>query len=89
MAQTAVEQLEEQFKRVGLLPKTAPESHMYHSIIAKAKQMEKQQRKDDITDYNIKVTEFLLNPLFNLEHSKHGIACEKLADIRNEFINKL
>jgi hypothetical protein len=50
------------------------------------KQMEKQQRKNDITDYNIKVTEFLLNPSFNLEHSNHGIACEKLADIRNEFI---
>ena len=51
-----------------------------------AKEMEKEQRKNDITDYNIKVTEFLLNPLFNLEHSNHGIACEKLADIRNEFI---
>jgi hypothetical protein len=51
-----------------------------------AKEMEKEQRKNDITNYNIKVTEFLLNPLFNLEHSNHGIACEKLADIRNEFI---
>lgn len=57
------------------------------NLIEQAKEMEKQQIIKNINNYNIKVTEFLLNPLFNLEHSKHGIACEKLSDIRNQFIN--
>jgi len=51
------------------------------------KEMEKEQMIKNITDYNLVVTEFLLNPLFNLEHSQHGIACEKLSDIRNKFIS--
>ena len=58
-------------------------------VFQQAKAMEKEQIIKNITDYNVKVTEFLHNPLFNLEHSKHGIACEKLADIRNKFINEL
>jgi hypothetical protein len=45
-----------------------------------------EEKIKNITDYNIIVTEFLLNQLFNLEHSKHAIACEKLSDIRNQFI---
>ena len=60
-----------------------------NNLLEQAKAMEKEQIIKNITDYNVKVTEFLLNPLFNLEHSKHGIACEKLADIRNKFINEL
>ena len=52
-----------------------------------AKEMEEEQKIKNITDYNIMVTEFLLNPLFNLEHSEHAIACEKLSDIRNQFIS--
>ena len=52
-----------------------------------AKEMQKEQRIKNIKDYNIVVTEFLLNPLFNLEHSQHAIACEKLSDIRNKFIS--
>ena len=81
--QTAVEQLVNYMKE---------NFHLTDESLIKfeqAKQMEREQRKDDITDYFFKVTEFLLDPLFNLEHSKHGIACDKLADIRNEFIKKL
>ena len=81
--QTAVEQLVNYMKE---------NFHLKDESLIKfeqAKQMEREQRKDDITDYFFKVTEFLLDPLFNLEHSKHGIACDKLADIRNEFIKKL
>ena len=59
----------------------------YKQSVQQAKEMEKTQKIKNITDYNIKVTEFLLNPLFNLEHNKHGIACEKLSDIRNQFIS--
>lgn len=77
--QTAVEWLEEQRKW----------SLITNEHIQQAKAMEKEQLVKNITDYNIKVTEFLLTALFNLEHSKHGIACEKLADIRNQFINEL
>jgi hypothetical protein len=55
-------------------------------LLIQSKEMEKEQKIKNITDYNIKVTEFLLNQLFNLEHSKHRIACEKLSDIRNQFI---
>ena len=58
-----------------------------HHLFYKAKEMEKEQKIKNITDYNIRVTEFLLNQLFNLEHSKHRIACEKLSDIRNKFIS--
>jgi hypothetical protein len=57
-----------------------------HHLFDKAKEIEKEQKIKNITDYNIRVTEFLLNQLFNLEHSKHRIACEKLSDIRNQFI---
>ena len=57
-----------------------------HHLFDKAKEIEKEQKIKNITDYNIIVTEFLLNKLFNLEHSKHAIACEKLSDIRNQFI---
>lgn len=39
-----------------------------------------------LIDYGVKVQEFLLKPPFNLEHSQHGIACEKLADVRNTFL---
>jgi hypothetical protein len=56
-------------------------------LLEQAKEMEKEQKIKNITDYNIMVTEFLLNPLFNLEHSEHAIACEKLSDIRNQFIS--
>jgi hypothetical protein len=74
-------------KAISVLPLGAIDAKQsLKETYLQAKEMEKQQRKNDITDYNIKVTEFLLNPSFNLEHSNHGIACEKLADIRNEFI---
>jgi hypothetical protein len=59
----------------------------YSALYEEAKEMEKEQRIKNIKDYNIVVTEFLLNPLFNLEHSQHAIACEKLSDIRNKFIS--
>ena len=75
---TLVEWLEQEMLKPNLSMK---------EILEQAKEMEKKQKIKNITDYNIKVTEFLLNPLFNLEHSKHGIACEKLSDIRNQFIN--
>jgi hypothetical protein len=84
--QTAVEWLVEKLRFPTNIRFTDDEIFSYKKFIEHAKEMEKQQRKNDITDYNIKVTEFLLNPSFNLEHSNHGIACEKLADIRNEFI---
>jgi len=61
-------------------------SSSVRDVIKEAKELEKEQKIKNITDYNIKVTEFLLNQLFNLEHSKHRIACEKLSDIRNQFI---
>lgn len=39
-----------------------------------------------IIDYGVKIQEYLLKPPFNLEHSQHGIACEKLNEIRNSFL---
>jgi hypothetical protein len=89
--QTAVEWLDNELWKLRLKLRGGEISIKFYleqeaRLIIQAKQMEKEQRKNDITDYNIKVTEFLLNPSFNLEHSNHGIACEKLADIRNEFI---
>jgi hypothetical protein len=83
--QTAVEWLINHWKKLQSEGEKMNWSQIIQ-ITELAKEMEKQQRKNDITDYNIKVTEFLLNPSFNLEHSNHGIPCEKLADIRNEFI---
>lgn len=57
---------------------------------AKAKQIENEQRKEYerklINDFSIKVTEYLLKPPFNLEHAQHGIACENLAILRNNFL---
>jgi hypothetical protein len=87
--QTALSWYIEQHKILSSKTNDMPISELLakiKDIEIQAKEMEKEQRKNDITDYNIKVTEFLLNPSFNLEHSNHGIACEKLADIRNEFI---
>jgi hypothetical protein len=89
--QTAVEWLDNELWKLRLKLRGGEVSIKFYleqeaRLILQAKGMEKEQRKNDITDYNIKVTEFLLNPSFNLEHSNHGIACEKLADIRNEFI---
>lgn len=41
-----------------------------------------------LIEYGVKIQEYLLNPPFNLEHSQHGIACEKLADVRNSFLDE-
>ncbi len=41
-----------------------------------------------LIDYGVKIQEYLLKPPFNLEHSQHGIACEKLADVREKFLNE-
>lgn len=58
-------------------------------VLQQAKQIENEQRKEYerklINDFSIKVTEYLLKPPFNLEHAQHGIACEKLAILRNNF----
>jgi hypothetical protein len=40
-----------------------------------------------LLDYGVKIQEYLLKPPFNLEHSQHGIACDKLADVRENFLN--
>ena len=40
-----------------------------------------------LMDYGIKIQEYLLKPPFNLEHSQHGIACDKLADVRESFLD--
>lgn len=44
--------------------------------------------KNLLIDYGVKIKEYLLKPPFNLEHAQHGIACEKLADVRNSFLDK-
>lgn len=44
--------------------------------------------KNLLIDYGVKIQEYLLKPPFNLEHAQHGIACEKLADARNSFLDK-
>lgn len=44
--------------------------------------------KNLLIDYGVKIQEYLLKPPFNLEHSQHGIACEKLAGIRNKFLDE-
>ena len=41
-----------------------------------------------LIDYGVKVQEYLLKPPFKLEHAKHGIACEKLVDVRNSFLDE-
>ena len=79
--QTAVEFLIEEVECRGLITKEL------RLCFRQAEEMEKEQKIKNISDYNIKVTEFLLSPIFNLEHSVHGIACEKLSDIRNQFIS--
>lgn len=40
-----------------------------------------------LSDFTPKVYELFSDPLFRLEHSQHGMACEKFQEIRNKFIN--
>jgi hypothetical protein len=42
--------------------------------------------KQLLLDFTPKVYEFIAKPPFKLEHSQHGIACEKFGDTRTEFI---
>lgn len=41
-----------------------------------------------LIDYGVKIQEYIAKPPFNLEHSQHGIACEKLADVRELFLEQ-
>jgi len=41
-----------------------------------------------LINYGIKIGEYLMKPPFNLEHSQHGIACEKLSELRERFLNE-
>lgn len=41
-----------------------------------------------LMDYGVKIQEYLLKPPFKLEHAQHGIACDKLADVRENFLDK-
>jgi len=41
-----------------------------------------------LISFGTKVQEFLLKPPFNLEHSQHGIACEKLSEVRESFLEQ-
>ena len=88
--QTAVEWLEQSIKSkviCAIYERLKDEGHF-----EQAKQMENDQRKEYernlLNDFSIKVTEYLLNPPFNLEHAQHGIACEKLSILRNNFLIK-
>lgn len=73
-------------------------SEMYNAIADKLYSRFLDENKDSFTgyeydkklliDYGVKIQEFLLKPPFNLEHSQHGIACEKLADVRNSFLDE-
>lgn len=82
------------FKRGGV--SITPE--MYNAIADKLYSRLLNENKDSFTgyeydkklliNYGVKIQKFLLKPPFNLEHSQHGIACEKLADVRDAFLDE-
>ncbi len=41
-----------------------------------------------LMDFTPKIYEWIMKPPFNLEHSQHGIACEKFGDVRAEFLQE-
>lgn len=92
--QTLKEFEQRDFKRGGV--SIAPE--MYNAIADKLYSRLLDENKDSFTgyeydkklliNYGVKIQEFLLKPPFNLEHSQHAIACEKLADVREVFLDE-
>src|SRR5574343_509945 len=92
--QTLKEFEQRDFKRGGV--SIAPE--MYNAIADKLYIILLNENKDIFTryeydkklliDYGVKIQEYLLKPPFNLEHAQHGIACERLADVRNSFLDE-
>ena len=92
--QTLKEFEQRDFKRGGV--SIAPE--MYNAIADKLYSRLLDENKDSFTgyeydkklliDYGVKIQEYLLKQPFNLEHSQHGIACEKLANVRDTFLDE-
>ena len=92
--QTLKELEQRDFKRGGV--SIAPE--MYNAIADKLYSRLLDENKDSFTgyeydkklliDYGVKIQEYLLKQPFNLEHSQHGIACEKLANVRDTFLDE-
>ena len=84
---------QQDYKRGGT--SIAPE--MYNAIADKLYSRLISENKDSfagyeydkklLMDYGVKIQEYLLKPPFNLEHSQHGIACDKLANVRENFLN--
>lgn len=91
--QTLKEFEQQDYKRGGV--SIAPE--MYNAIADKLYSRLLDEIKDSLTDYEydkkllmdygVKIQEYLLKPPFNLEHAQHGIACENLANVRENFLD--
>jgi hypothetical protein len=41
-----------------------------------------------LQDFTPKIYEWIMKPPFCLEHTQHGMACEKFGDVRADFLQK-